>query len=322
MTDSLSDNEQPYQALCRRVGIVRLPPRTLIAVSGADRATFLHNLCTNDIKQLQDGEGCEAFFTDVRGKILGFAMLHCEQDTLWIDTVADQAETLLPHLDRYLIREDVVLADRSQDWRQLLLCGPTAADLLQSCGLDVPKQMLEHRVIVLADKTARLRRVPWLVPDSYLLQLGRADVEVALEAATDAGATLCEAEVFETRRIESGLPEYGKDITSDNLPQEVGRDDTAISFTKGCYLGQETVARIDALGHVNRYLVGLQFQQVPLIGTELKHEDATVGRITSACFSPQLGTGLALGYVRRERANVGDELESPLGVAKVVKLPI
>jgi folate-binding protein YgfZ len=127
---------------------------------------------------------------------------------------------------------------------------------------------------------------------------------------------------FDVARIEAGMPLFKVDFDDSNLPQEVGRDKEAISFTKGCYLGQETVARIDGLGHVNQRIVGVQFtgHEVPAVGTELILAGAAVGRVTSSAFSPALGAPLALAMVRREANAVGTRLESAVGACEVIAL--
>ena len=138
----------------------------------------------------------------------------------------------------------------------------------------------------------------------------------------DVGAIPCSAEALEIVRVEARSPLYGRDITDENLPQEVGRDDQAISFTKGCYLGQETVARINAIGHVNRFLVGVKADsaRVPKPGEELAAAGRTVGRITSAVWSPRYGVPLALAYVRRGHHRLGGSLELTKDSSKVVIL--
>ena len=150
-------------------------------------------------------------------------------------------------------------------------------------------------------------------------------------ALANAGAVPAGADAFEMARIEAGTPLYARDISDKNLPQEVNRDALAISFTKGCYLGQETVARIDALGHVNRVLVGVRFagSEPPPPGTELTVTEAqgsegkaTVGAVTSAAYSPRLGSSLALAYVRRGHTQPGTQLTSSAGPAQVVSLPL
>jgi tRNA-modifying protein YgfZ len=142
----------------------------------------------------------------------------------------------------------------------------------------------------------------------------------ALESLLAPHLTEATAEVAEIARIEQGLPAYGVDITSENLPQEVGRDAQAISFTKGCYLGQETVARIDALGHVNRHLsrIAIDSESPPPRGAEFLSAGKTVGNVTSSCFSPRLGKSLALGYLRRGSHGPGTKMEIGGHAAEVV----
>src|SRR5262249_25960038 len=146
-------------------------------------------------------------------------------------------------------------------------------------------------------------------------------VSALLEAE---GATACARLAVDMARLEAGFPEFGRDISPDNLCQEVNRTALAISFTKGCYLGQETIARIDSLGHVNKLLVGLSFagETVPEAGAEIFADGKAVGDVTSAAMSPRLGAPLALGYVRSAHAAAGTRLDSALGPVTVVALPI
>jgi folate-binding protein YgfZ len=169
-----------------------------------------------------------------------------------------------------------------------------------------------------------VKRVSFLTAPSYFLQARLGSLATIGGALAAAGAMPCGSEAVEMARLEAGTPLFGQDITDDNLPQEIGRDALAISFTKGCYLGQETVARIDALGHVNRLLAGLKFSgtSVPAPGLALRSCDKVVGHITSAAWSPKLGAPLALALVRRAQAKLGTTLASDAGSAEVVKLPL
>ena len=166
----------------------------------------------------------------------------------------------------------------------------------------------------------------WIGEHSYLIAFNRENLEAIRQMLDRAGATQCGFEALDAARIEQGTPWFGRDITEQNLPQEIDRDRQAISFTKGCYLGQETVARIDALGHVNRLLRGIRFDGdvVPSSGLELRvgNGQKTVGHITSACWSPKLNAPLALAFVNRGHHEPGARLESEIGSAEVVSLPI
>jgi len=327
------DPRAEYEALTRGVAVARLLQRTQIEFTGDDRAAFLHNLCTNDIRRLQPGQGCEAFITNVQGKTIGHGYVFCEASSLLFDTVPGQGATLLPHLEKYHIREKVVVHDRSTEWSEILVAGDQAGDLVHRLsGVSPPVGRCDsvHVDPLFPERPSRsapaisLRRVDLCGPQTFLLSGETAAIEAAWAALLGAGARSCGHETVEMARIEAGTPLFGQDITDKNLPQELGRDALAISFTKGCYLGQETVARIDALGHVNQTLRGLRFhrQIVPTPGTVLTAADKTVAHVTSAAFSPRLNAPLALGYVRRGQTAAGTQLRSSLGEATVVEFPL
>lgn len=321
MTDLINE----HAALTTSAGLVELEPRTLIELTGGDRAAFLHNFCTNDIRRLTPGSGCEIFITNVQGKTIGHGYVFCEAESLLLDTAPGQAETLIAALDRYLIREDAQLHDRGALWRELLLAGPRAADVLRDLGLEkIPSAALDHEAAEVQAIALRLRRIDWLGPETFELQIPTEAVQQVRDAMLAAGASACGAAAFDAVRIETGTPLFGRDISPANLPQEVDRDQQAISFTKGCYLGQETVARIDALGHVNKLLRGVRFSgsAIPEIGSELTRDGKAIGTVTSATYSPRLQAPLALAYLRREASQPGTALEGATGPAEVVALPL
>lgn len=310
-----------YQALVDGAGLVDLGRRTQIELTGADRAQFLHNLCTNEIRKLLPGTGCEAFLTTVQGKTLAHVFVFVCPDSLVLDTVSDQSETILAHLDHYLVCEQVAFEDRTTQWSEVLLAGAHSESLLRGLagGLPPPGR-LAHGVAEVAGQRIFVRRVDVTGPQGFLLSGRDDDVAAVRRAMVEAGAMQCGSEAFEAARIERCFPIFGHDISAQNLPQEIGRDALAISFTKGCYLGQETVARIDALGHVNKLLVGLRFfgQQVPQAQTELLAEGLHVGSVTSAVYAPRLGAPVALGFVRPGHNAPGARLQSAVGEAEVV----
>ena len=290
-----------YQTLTQGAGYVDVSNRTKLEFRGDDRVTFLHNFCTNDIKRLPPGQHCEAFVCDVKGHTLGHISVYCEEAALWIDTVPNQAAKLLAHWDRYLIREKVEMFDHTGENGALLLLGSQIPEKLAS----------------LRDSLAGVIR-PWLLASVQLLTFPIAEQARAEANLQSANIRACSAAAWEMVRMEAGLPQYGIDINQENLPQEVGRDRLAISFTKGCYLGQETVARIDALGHVNKTLRGLELMEntLPTPGTELSAEGKVVAWLTSVGWSPQRKKTIALGYVRRGFDKIG----TMIGTAQVVEL--
>ena len=318
-----------YDALHGGVGLAHLENWTLIELTGGDRASFLHNFCTNDIKGLKPGDGCEAFITNVQGKILGHVFVFCNESALELLTVPEQADALVTHLDRYLIREDVEIHDRTSERSNLILAGAGSAALLGVHGIKVSDEAMTQVTGKLNGIQIVVRRIPWTGPECFVLTCNASE-RSALTASlletsdTNRRTVECGLNVVETCRIESGMPKYAIDMTEANLPQEVNRNEQAISFTKGCYLGQETVARIDALGHVNRLLVGVKTESltIPESGTELKVGEKVVGKITSTTYSPALQSNFSLALVRREHSTPGTQLTLESGCAEVCSLPV
>jgi len=313
---------EQYSALAYGAGRVDVSDRTQVRITGADRVKFLHGFCTNDIKRLKAGAGCEAFLTNVKGRVLGHVFVFCGEQDLVLETSPGQAAAILGHLDRYVIREDVQfdhLAARVAEW---FVAGPRAeAALAGLLGDTPPANMLAHRTGDLAGVSVSLRRVPLARMPAFLLSCpAERQAEVGREL-DQAGARLVAAEIFDIVRVEAGFPLYGRDISDECLPQEVNRDRQAISFTKGCYLGQETVARLDSLGHVNRKLASLRWHGAEMLqpGQELTVAGQAVGRITSAVWSPRAATILALAYLRRGSDSPGTRIETEAGVAEVVE---
>jgi folate-binding protein YgfZ len=316
---------QQYGALTRGVGFAPLTGRTIIEVTGSDRVQILQSFTTNDVKRLQPGQGCEAFVTSSQGKTIGHVWIFCGGNGHILDTTPGQAQTLIDHFNRYIISEDVTLVDRSSDFVDLLVAGTGAEMLLAKLtGANVPHELLDHRKVKIAGHDVSIGRVEYAGPDCYLVQLSHHDAETVTNALANIGAVACDHDALESARLEAGFPLFGLDITPDNLPQELDRNAQAISFTKGCYLGQETVARIDAIGHVNRLLVGIKFSgdTIPGRETELLSAGQKVGDVTSAAWSPRLQAPLALAIVRRNCAKPGNKLETKYGQAVVVHLPL
>jgi tRNA-modifying protein YgfZ len=315
---------QEYQALTQQAGWCQLPLWTQLQFRGRDRAAFLQGMCTNEIRGRSPGEGCEAFFTNVQGKILGYVHLFVGDDAIDATGSPAQAETLIAHLDRYIIREDVSIEDLSSARRLLLLCGPAAPTHLEKLGGPTfPLQPGRHATWTWGGVGVQVRCLETQPPVFQVSCAGEDESRIA-ELLQQVGVQRCGAEALQALRLELGWPYYGCDVTEQNFPQEVDRNARAISFTKGCYLGQETVARIDALGHVNWYLRGLRLPEdeswdhLP----QLVVEGKTVARLTSRGDSPQLGSGLALAYVRRAQEQAGTRLAGPQGEAEVVVLPL
>ena len=315
---------EDYHALSTGLGYIPFQRWTRIDVTGNDRLQFLHSFCTNDILGLSPGKGCEAFFTNVQGKVVGHALIYCDDDRLSIETVPGQSDALIGHLDRYLIREDVKFQDYSDDFSHVHLAGPNWRDALAGLADFVPTEGMSHSLCNIAGQRAPLRHVEWTRAESFHLSIPTSALQDVCQCLDQMGARRCDSAALEIARVEWAFPWFGIDITVDNFPQEVDRDRQAISFAKGCYLGQETVARIDALGHVNRTLAQLKILSgdVPDHGVEFVRDEKVVGSVTSSVYSLRLQAPLCLGYVRRDYLTPGTFLDYSHGVAKVIGGPL
>lgn len=293
-----------YDAATTTSAGVPLSGWTTVRLTGADRALFLHNMCTNDIRSLSASQQTEAFLTDVKGKIVGHVIVLAEPDQLLLLTVPGQAERIMSSLERYIIREDVQLFD----------------DSAYAWALDVGPAAAKHCLGVTRAVKVDCLLAPCLQIWSGGLWIGKT-LEPNFPSAQQ--STGNDELLWNALRIESGWPLFGVDFDGANLPQEVGRDSQAISFRKGCYLGQETIARIDALGHVNKRLATVKFagDEPPTPGAEVTADGQTVGHITSACWSPKLGSPIALAMLRRGHNDPGAKLLCDDKRAEVIPTP-
>ena len=298
------DAAAEYASMSESAVVFDVSDRTQIAVSGEDRAAFLHNFCTNDVKQLASGRGCEAFFTNVKARVLGFANLFAGEESICIDSIAEQAENLLQHLDRYIITEDVQLTDQTEEQGMLFVCGPEGATKLTAAlsGGDPVERIIglaawDHCTIALDDEVLSVRRVDSLGTCGLQVCAVRDALPKLWTRMMQSGIRPAGADVHEAARIAAGTPVFGIDVNDEHLAPEVDRNDTAISFTKGCYLGQEPIARIDALGHVNRRLRVIESTERLKVG-ESVHDGQ--GLVTSCAALPGQDGSVGLAWVRQK----------------------
>jgi folate-binding protein YgfZ len=328
------DTLREYQATCDDVSLFDVSHHGKVAVIGADARSFLHNLCTNDVNKLPIGTGCEAFLTTSQAKIVAYVLIHHlpqqdGQEQFLLDVGPSLAEQVVKHLDRYLISERLEIIDRTHDLIELHIAGPRAREVLDlAAGQHIPELAeLHHCSYALSSVSCHLFRHDPLGLPGYDLVCARHDAGKVRQELITAGATPAGLEAYNILRVEAGTPVFGVDINDTNLPQEVGRVEQTISFTKGCYIGQETVARIRTYGHVNRSLVGLKVAHGNLFspGTKILRDGKEVGQITSCVTSPRVGMIIALAYVRRGSQEPGTKLdvnvEGGRQIAEVVPLP-
>lgn len=275
--------------------------RGTILASGGAAAAFVDKFTTAAIGMLATGEGTEGIFADVRGWVIALATILRTDNGLVIDCDAAVAATLRDHLEHYHIREDVALVDGSTAERCVVVVGPGSARwLADRVAGDVPMTPFRHRTLRCGTCDAVVVAVDWFGAEGFLVRVAAHDAPAFHGWLAAERLPRVDAATLDAMRIEQRFP-LAQDIPQKTLPQELDRTARAISFTKGCYLGQETVARIDALGHVNRTLslVAVEGNGAPPPGAAVSCGGEEVGTLTSSCMSRQLGAcGLALIHRR------------------------
>ncbi len=312
---------QPSSSIDRPPGFARVEPAVIACITGADRLAWLHNFCTADIRRLQPGDGHELFILNVKGKTLAHAIVLATDDEILLVMIGKPEVSIVEHLDRYIFREDVTIRDATSElavwWANDI---PQIAERFATTPADWSHNLTSpHGARVVAATVTATR--DWLVLDERRRAETTVDwMENTLELAPrDAG-------FLERARIANQWPLNGREITSARFPQELSRNSQAISFTKGCYLGQETVARIDALGHVNFFLARFSCDSSSVddaAGMELAgrgENGKKIGQITSAV---QLDSGELdmLGFVRSNQIVDGAVYDSPLGAVRLCANP-
>ena len=302
--------QDQLHALRSTAAIAPLRSTGWIRVTGSDRVRWLNGMVTNSVQDLKPGDGAYSFLLNVQGRIQGDCTIWAEADALLLETDLTQVEPIITLLDRFIIMDDVELADISGETSGLLIAGPNAAAHLQEIGISVPELPSLHRStvtrhelplsLIRADSPLTPRYELWAAPGTI------AHIAVALHQA---GVTIVGDEALDQLRILEGTPRYGTDIRDKELPQETGQT-RALHFNKGCYLGQEIVERIRSRGNVHRTFYGflipaadsLQSDASFIPNAPLISGEKAVGEITSIATisikdQPQT---LALGYIRRE----------------------
>jgi len=325
-----------YTALRQNAGVFDLSCRSRICLVGSDRGRFLHGQVTNDVKKLGAGDGCYAAITTAKGKMEADMNIFCLADELLLDLEPGLAEKISQRLEKYIVADDVQIVDAAPHYGLISVQGPKAGAVMQALALscELPAKPLKSVKIsdsMLGDiyvmHNSRLNGAGFdlFVPNQSLGAV--ADKLVA--AAKHTGGRACGWQAYETLRIEAGIPRYGADMDESNIPLECGLESRAITYTKGCYIGQEVINRIHSVGRVTRELRGLrladELAELPSHGTKLFSGGTEVGYVTSAIKSPALNANIALGYVRREANDVGKELvmttASGESAVKIVELP-
>ncbi len=312
-----------------------LSHRGKVEVAGADAGSFLHNLTTNDVKGLAIGAGCEAFVTTPTAKVVDhFTLYHVllsgDREAFFLDLEPGRAERLIQHLDRYVISEAVEFADRTREFAHLHLAGPQVKAVLEKALLDEVPDLgpLQHMVRTFGERGhSHVRRHDPLALPGYDVVCLRAFATNVWGLLLRAGARPAGLEAYDVLRVEAGTPAFGADVDENRFVVEVGRVAEAISYSKGCYLGQEPIVMARDRGQVQRTLLGLKLsgEEPAPRGSKVFRDGKEVGVTASSVVSPALGQPIALAYVRRGSQEPGTVVEVETSgarrAAEVVPLP-
>ncbi len=329
---NLGDSRAEFQALLSGCGVYDLGDRAKVAVAGGDRVRWLNGMVTNNVRDLAPNHGVYAFLLNAQGRIQGDLYAYNLGDSLMVDTQSRQREHVLAHFDKYIIADDVEVADASTTVTSIGVAGPQARVALEAAGIHAPEltplelcspkcdcacgclQCTLVRGEDFAGQSYEIRSYEiWLTPDK---------VKSTWDALIAAGAMPVGAEALELRRISFGIPRFGVDIRERDLPQETGQA-RALNFTKGCYLGQEIVERIRSRGAVHRLFTAFAVDgTLPATGAPILAGDKEAGEITSSAILPLAGGDrpVALGYLRHEAR--GKDLRAGTAALKVVLPPM
>jgi folate-binding protein YgfZ len=295
-----------YATLVERCGLVDRSEHGKLALTGAGAVEFLNGQVTNELLDLKPDEGRYAAFLTHKGKMLGdLRVLAVGSDPqgppteLLLDTERGALQALFDMIRRFKVGYEVELHKRTLESALLSLVGPRADEVAaRAFALDapgLPEQEDHHTLVSLGERPVRLIRTDMGI-DALLDSSGS---EAVRDVLLDAGAVEASEAAAEIVRVEHGRPRYGIDLDESTIPQEAGLNERAVSFTKGCYVGQETVARLHYKGKPNRHLRGLRLTEPAETGAELRLGERSVGQLRSSVVSPVLGP-IGLALVRRE----------------------
>jgi folate-binding protein YgfZ len=311
-----------YGALREAVAIVDLGFRSVVRATGPDRSTFLQGMLTNDVAHLAPGEGCLAFLLTIQGRVTADVRVAVDADEMLLDVDLRARDGFRDALQALIIADDLELEDPSSPVALIGLEGPRADTLLSVPAL----RSYAHARVDIGGVPVRVQNASEVRGPGFVLHVPAENAASVWDALVRAGARPCGLQALEGRRVEVGVPRMGLDMDGSTLALELPVDE-AISTTKGCYLGQEVVARGTARGHVNRRLTGLVLEgPEPPRGARLVRDGKEWGYLTTVARSFGRGGVAALGFVRREQWEPGTELSVPSGhavtVARVAPWPL
>jgi folate-binding protein YgfZ len=324
-----------YEAARNNVALVDTNFRAVFALTGPDRVRYLNAVTSGNIRDLTPGQSALGLLLNAQGHMLAELMTLVLEDRLLVLSHAYLRQRTFEILERFIIMDDATLADDTAQTGTLAIEGPKAPDLLRKL-MHVEYMQLPDGAHVTAVLDSAGAAIPCRVLRHSLfgirgaeLLLPRESLSAAWQALTAAARVQGGAPIgyraLNMLRLEAGIPWFGTDFDEHQIPQEAGVESTHISFTKGCYTGQEIVERVRSRGHVNRRLTGLLFNsaEVPKPGATVLAKDGTeAGHITSAAFSPLAGKATGMAYLRREYLGPGTTLQCGNMAAEVIEVPL
>jgi folate-binding protein YgfZ len=314
---SYGDTAGEYWAARSGAGLVDLPARGILEVAGPPRQKFLQGMLSHDILGRGPGQGCRAALLTAKGAVRALVRVLVEEAAVALETDSDRIQTLLATLEHHRVAAPVRFAVRPVAVMALL--GPRAPDVLRAAGAPSPPAEPEgHSMVEISGHRVRLVRAGDLPLAGFGLHVPPEGAPSVWQALRAAGARPVGFDALDALRVEAMRPWYGSDVTEENLLHEAGLVGECHSPAKGCYVGQEVVARLSARGgHVNKALRGLRLSAPTASGTSVTVEGKDVGRVTTAAVSPRLGP-IALAYVHRSHFGAGSTVEVDGAPATVV----
>jgi folate-binding protein YgfZ len=313
-----------FEALLSGCAIYDLSARSKIVLTGSDRVRWLNGMVTNNIRDLAVGRGVYAFLLNPQGHILGDLYAYNRGESLMIESERSQSSKLLATFEHYIIMDDVEVNDVSEKLTAIGIAGPKAREVLRAVGFEIPPlEPLQLVDVTWQNVALTVVRGDNASVESYELWLSPNQVAPLRYELIKAGATPSGTTALELLRIAAGIPRYGQDIRERDLPQETEQQ-RAVHFSKGCYIGQEIVERIRSRGNVHRKFTGFEVQgPLPTMGATIQADGRDIGEITSTASLPLAGgdRAVALGYIRREAATPGTQLQAGGSQLSVAALP-
>ena len=302
-------------------GLIDLSSRGRIRVSGSEAVLFLNGLITNDMKTLAEDRWMPAAFPTVQGRLIGAVRVVRTGDAFLIDTDAESRQAILKTVSRFTLAGDFKVTDLTDNTSLLTLQGKRAVEIAEKV-FEMPLAELPRDGVIEVewkDSHLALIRATHTGEDGFDLLIDSARAAEVRAALINAGAEPVSEDTFDALRVEAGIARYGRDMDESNVVVETNLDD-AVSYSKGCYIGQEIIVRIKHRGHVAKKLTGLRFDTDEKIesGAVIKSDDKEIGRVTSAVFSPKLNSTIALGYVRHEYLDSGTTVSTDKNIAATV----